>query len=223
MQHNQYRAGVKAIGAYVSGLVTASLVPDVYNFYCTGKFPGTAEETEMADKIEKEFSRDELADYLTNLAEMLRRGKLSSEKSMWTVPERLEGKIQLKEKKGRMELKLHCRWSTLEDYTQQDRAQIIDWHRSMKSVKKRMGTSFKEITRAAAMGEFPDKKSVEDFVATSRIFAESAEPDWQDAMEEYMDHLENFIRAIDEQQREVMLHEIRDLQYRMKACHKEYK
>jgi hypothetical protein len=42
-------------------------------------------------------------------------------------------------------------------------------------------------------------------------------------MEEYMDHLENFIRAIEQQQFEVMLHEIRDLQYRMKACHREFK
>jgi XXXCH domain-containing protein len=93
----------------------------------------------------------------------------------------------------------------------------------MKTVKKRMGSSFKEVTKAAGKGTFPAKKSVEDFVATSRIFAESAEPEWSDAMAEYMDHLENFIRAVEEQQFEVILHEIRDLQYRMKACHKEFK
>ena len=86
-----------------------------------------------------------------------------------------------------------------------------------------MGTSFKEVTKAAGKGVFPEKKSIEDFIATSRVFAESADPEWRDAMDEYMDHLENFIRAFEEQQLEVMLHEIRDLQYRMKACHKEFK
>jgi len=177
----------------------------------------------MADKIEKEFSRNELADYLTTMAEQLRAGKLSPEKGMWTVPEKIGAKIQLKEKKGRIEFKLNCRWSTLDDYSQQDRAQINDWRASMKTVKKRMGSSFKEVTKAAGMGAFPEKRSIEDFVATSRIFAESADPEWSDAMEEYMDHLENFIRAVEEQQLEVMLHEIRDLQYRMKACHKEFK
>ena len=177
----------------------------------------------MADKIEKEFSRNELADYLTTMAEQLRAGKLSSEQGIWTVPEKFGAKIQLKEKKGRIELKLNCRWSTLGDYTQQDRDQINDWHESMKTVKKRMGSSFKEVTKAAEKGAFPEKRSIEDFVATSRIFAESADPEWSDAMDEYMDHLENFIRAVEKQQLEVMLHEIRDLQYSMKACHKEFK
>lgn len=86
-----------------------------------------------------------------------------------------------------------------------------------------MGSSFKEVTKAAEMGAFPEKKSIDDFVATSRIFAESADPEWSDAMDEYLDHLENFILAVEEQQHELMLHEIRDLQYRMKACHKEFK
>jgi XXXCH domain-containing protein len=177
----------------------------------------------MADKMEKEFSRNELADYLTAMAEQLRTGKLSSEKRIWNVPENIGAKIQLKEKKGRMELKLNCRWSTLGDYTREDRDQINNWRESMKTVKKRMGTSFKEVAKAAELGTFPEKKSIEDFVATSRIFAEAADPEWSAAMDEYMDHLENFILAVEEQQIEVMLHEIRDLQYRMKACHKEFK
>ena len=177
----------------------------------------------MTDKIEKEFSRNEFADYLNSMAEQIRAGKLSSERGKWTVPDIFGAKIQLKEKKGRIELKLNCRWSTLGDYTQQDRKQINDWRQSMKTVKKRMGSSFKEVTAAAGKGVFPDKRSIEDFVATSRVFAESADPEWSDAMAEYMDHLENFIRASEEKQLEVMLHEIRDLQYRMKACHKEFK
>ena len=177
----------------------------------------------MADKIEKDFNRDEFAEYLATLAEQLREGKMSSAKGSWTVPEKLGAKIQLKEKKGRIELKINCRWSTLADYNEQDRKQINSWHNSMKAVKKRMGASFKKITRSAAEGKFPDSSSVDDFVETSRIFAESADSEWQDAMDEYMDHLENFVRAFEGGQFEVMLHEIRDLKYRMKACHKEFK
>jgi len=177
----------------------------------------------MNDKIEKEFSREEFAEYLATLAEQLRDGKMSSARGSWTVPEEFGAKIQLKEKKGRIELKINCRWSTLADYTEQDRKKIDNWHDSMKAVKKRMGSSFKEITKSSADGKFPETISVEDFVKTSRIFAESADSEWKDAMDEYMDHLENFVRAIEEQQFELMLHEIRDLQYRMKGCHKEFK
>jgi len=177
----------------------------------------------MADKIEKEFGRLEFAEYLSALADQMRDGRISSGKGDWTIADTIGVKIQLKEKKGRIELKLNCRWSTLADYTERDRQQINDWYSSMKAVKKRMGTSFKEVTKAAEKGVFPDKKSIEDFVATSRVFAESDDSEWSEAMNEYMDHLENFIRAVDEKQLEVMLHEIRDLQYRMKACHKEFK
>lgn len=177
----------------------------------------------MADKIEKELSRNELADYLATMAEQLRSGMLSTEKGMRTVPEKLKAKIQRKEKKGRIELKFQCRWSTLGDYPQHERDRITDWHQSMKTVKKRMGSAFKEIMQVAAKGHFPEKQSLDDFVATSRIFAESAEPEWQDAMTEYMDHLENFIHAVKHQELEGMRHEIRDLQYRMKACHEEFK
>ena len=177
----------------------------------------------MTAKIEKTFSRKDFADYLVELAEQFRNGTVTSDGGLWTVPENFGAKIQLKEKKGRIELKLNCRWSTLADYSQKDREQITDWHASMKTVKKRMGSSFKELTKAAGSGVFPEKKSVDDFVATSRIFAESAEPEWREAMGEYLDHLENFILAVKDQQLEVMRHEIRDLQYRMKACHREFK
>ena len=177
----------------------------------------------MADKIEKLFSRNEFAGYLVTLAGQLREGKIPSAKDVWTVPEEFGAKIQLKEKKGRIELKINCRWSTLADYTEQAREQIANSHNSMEAVKKRMGASFKEIVKLATAGKFPETGAVDDFVGTSRIFAVSADPEWQDAMDEYMDHLENFIRAIEGQQFEVMLHEIRDLQYRMKSCHKEFK
>ncbi len=40
---------------------------------------------------------------------------------------------------------------------------------------------------------------------------------------EFADYLQNFIRAIEKQEFEVMHHEIQDLGYRMKACHKEFK
>lgn len=177
----------------------------------------------MADKMEKEFDRNEFADYLADLAEQIRGGQLASDRGTWTVPENFEAKIRLKEKKGRIALKLNFHWSTLADYSSEDRKQVTQWHRSMKAVKKRMGSSFKEVVRAAGKGEFPAEEALDDFVATSRVFAESVDPEWSLAMDEYMDHLENFIRAVKERQLEQMRHEIRDLQYRMKACHREFK
>lgn len=177
----------------------------------------------MGEKIAREFRRIELAEYLEDLAGHLRAGKIKAARNVWTVPEDIGAKILLKEKKGRIELNISCRWSTLLDYGESEREQIADWHKSMKAVKKRMGTSFKKISKAADAGNFPDERSVSDFVETSKIFAESTDAEWKDAMDEYMDHLENFVRAVEGDQFEVMLHEIRDLQYRMNACHKEFK
>ena len=177
----------------------------------------------MGGKVQKEFSRKELSDYLVKLSEQIRDGKIASGKKVWSVPEAIGAKVELKEKKGRIDLKINCRWSTLPDYAEKDREKIVEWHNSMKKVKKRMGTSFKEITKSAGAGKFPDRRQIADFFETSKVFAESADPEWKDALDEYMDHLDNFMRAIEGRQFEVMIHEIRDLQNRMKACHKEYK
>ena len=40
---------------------------------------------------------------------------------------------------------------------------------------------------------------------------------------EYMDHLENLRRAVENKEREAMLHEIRDLGHRMEECHRAFK
>jgi hypothetical protein len=48
-------------------------------------------EREMADKIEKEFDRNEFADYLADLAEQIQGGRLASDRGAWTVPEGEKG------------------------------------------------------------------------------------------------------------------------------------
>ena len=62
-----------------------------------------------------------------------------------------------------------------------------------------------------------------DFVESSRAFAAMAEPDWANAMQEYLDHLANLEHAVANRQQEVMLHELRDLQNCMSSCHREFK
>ena len=54
----------------------------------------------MKKKIEKEFTRAELADYLQKLAEQLRSGSFESDDRNWSVPDQLTAKIKHKEKKG---------------------------------------------------------------------------------------------------------------------------
>ena len=177
----------------------------------------------MGDKIEKEFSREEFAEYLEKLAQQLRAGRVASAGDEWSVPDSFKAKTHLKEKKGRIELKIRCRWSTLDDYSIKEREEVASWHKSIKTVKKRMGRSFKEIVRSVSAGGFPEDSSMDDFVLTSKIFADAADPEWKNAMDEYMDHLENFVRAVKNQEFEVLQHEIRDLENRMKACHREFK
>jgi hypothetical protein len=60
-------------------------------------------------------------------------------------------------------------------------------------------------------------------MAINRAFAAMAEPDWENAMQEYLDHLANLEHAVEGRQWEVMLHETRDLQNCMSSCHREFK
>ena len=130
---------------------------------------------------------------------------------------------RFKEKKGRLAVKLSWTWSTLKDYDHPARDEVHRWQESMKTVKKRLGADFKNLQRVVRQGDFPDDRTLNDFVASSQAFAAMAEPDWQEAMQEYLDHLANLQHAVAQRQMEVMLHELRDLQNCMASCHREFK
>jgi XXXCH domain-containing protein len=177
----------------------------------------------MGEKADKTLTRTELADYLQNLSEQLRQGALEAHGRHWTVPDNLGVRMEFKEKKGYLVAKLSWSWSTLGDYDRAAREEVSRYQDSMKTVKKRMGASFKMLQQSVRQGAFPDDKILADFVAVSQAFAAMAEPDWQGAMQEYMDHLANLQHAIANRQQEVMLHELRDLQACMSSCHREFK
>ena len=177
----------------------------------------------MKNKIEKAFNRLELADYLEKIAGELRSGTLEADDRQWSIPESIDAKIKHKEKKGRIETKLKWRWSTLSDYDPADRDEVTRWQDTFKTLKKRMATEYKALEKAVAGGSYPDEAILEEFITHSTEMARFADPEWQEAMIEYQDHLENLKRAVENKQLEVVHHEIRDLRARMKACHRDFK
>jgi XXXCH domain-containing protein len=177
----------------------------------------------MGDKAEQTMSRLELADYLTDLGEQLRQGAFSAQGRHWTVPDDLNVRMEFKEKKGHLGAKLSWSWSTLSGYDGAAREEVSRSQDSMKTLKKRLGAGFKALQQAVSQGGFPEPRTLEDFVASSRAFAAMAEPDWETAMQEYLDHLTNLEHAVANRQQEVMLHELRDLQNCMSSCHREFK
>ena len=177
----------------------------------------------MKNKIKKEFNRLELADHLENIARQLRDGTFNVEGGQWSVPETFEAKIKHKEKKGRIETKLKWRWSTLADYEPSAREAVTRWQESFKTVKKRLAKEFKALQSEVQKGNIPNADALAAFVKDSERMADFAEPEWQEAMNEYMDHLENLKRAMDRQQLDDAAHELRDLRTRWKECHRDFK
>jgi XXXCH domain-containing protein len=177
----------------------------------------------MKSKIEKAFKRMELADYLEKIAGEIRSGTLEADGRQWSIPESIDAKIKHREKKGRIETKLKWRWSTLSDYDPADREEVTRWQDTFKALKKRMAAEYKALEKAVAGGSYPDEAILEEFIAHSNEMARFADPEWQEAMIEYQDHLENLKRAVENKQLEVVHHEIRDLRARMKACHRDFK
>ena len=53
----------------------------------------------MKSKIEKEFNRLELAEYLEKIAGELRKGTIETEGRQWSIPETIPARIKHKEKK----------------------------------------------------------------------------------------------------------------------------
>ena len=177
----------------------------------------------MKKKIDKEISPVEMAAYLEQLAAQLKSGKIDVEGSEWSVPEVLAAKIKHKEKKGRFTSKIKIRWSSLADYDAAAKDEVARWEESFKTLKKRMAGQLKSLQKDVDGGRYPEKDTLMDFVRDSLELARTADPEWQDPMTEYLDHLENLQRAMENQQLEVVRHELRDLRNRMKQCHREYK
>jgi XXXCH domain-containing protein len=169
----------------------------------------------VKNKIEKEFDRLELAEHLEKIAAQLRRGTFDVDGRQWTIPQAFAAKIKHKEKKGRIETKLKWRWSTLADYDPSSREAVARWQESFKSIKKRLTKEFKALQGAVRDGNLPTVEALAEFVKDSERMAEFAEPEWRQAMHEYMDHLANLQRAVE--------HELRDLAARWVACHRDFK
>jgi len=69
----------------------------------------------------------------------------------------------------------------------------------------------------------PNAEILAEFVKDSERMADFTEPEWQEAMNEYLDHLANLKRAVENQQLEDVDHELRDLKTRWMACHRDFK
>ena len=177
----------------------------------------------MKNKIEKVISPQELAEQLEQIAAALKRGFVEVGGRQWSVPDKLDAKIKHKEKRGRFSSKIKFRWSSLPDYDATAKEEVVQWEESFKTLKKRMAGELKALQKDIDGERYPDKDTLMDFVRDSLYMARTAEPEWQDSMAEYLDHLENLQRAMENHQLEVVRHELRDIMNRMKQCHRELK
>jgi XXXCH domain-containing protein len=177
----------------------------------------------MARKNDGILTRQNLADRLEEWARGLRTGRLQVEGRTWSVPDKVEAELRLRERKGSLVLKLKCRWETLSEYRPEAREPVVQWQESFKTLKKRMAGQFGGLQRTISKGQFPDPKSLADFVADSQTMAKMGEPEWDEALESYLAHLAALERAVAGGDLEAAKHEIADLHTAMVTCHREFK
>lgn len=177
----------------------------------------------MEINLERELSREELADYLNSLASQLRSGELQ----VAGIIQKLSGKaavtISVKEKKGCLTAKVRVRFPTLEHYDQPGREAIEQGAEKFNLIKKRLKTSFANLKEAAAQGKMPEENLLTDYVNDSLIFAQHADPDWQAEMASYLEHVKNLEQACKVGNLDLFQHEMADLTASMVRCHREYK
>ena len=177
----------------------------------------------MSPKPDDGMTRLDLAARLEDLARGLRAGRMEVEGKSWGVPEKVAAELDLKEKKGCLILKLKCRWATLPEYKPEAREPVARWQESFKTLKKRLAQQFKALQQTLSRGEFPDPKTLENFAEDSRAMANMGEPEWDEAMQSYLDHLANLMRAVAGRDLEAARHEMADLQTAKAVCHREFK
>jgi XXXCH domain-containing protein len=174
------------------------------------------------EKIAGELPRAELAAQLEALARKLRRGKFPWGEQVFQVAERVETKIKLKEKDGRISVKVRFQFPTLAA-REETEAETQRRRETFQEVKKKLGRVFSKLLRAETLVAFPKEGEIQEYLDLSREFAQYADPAWLVEMQEYLDHSENLRLACQNSQFEMFRHELRDLQNRMNACHSSYK
>uniref|UniRef100_A0A7V4LDS8 GAK system XXXCH domain-containing protein n=1 Tax=Desulfobacca acetoxidans TaxID=60893 RepID=A0A7V4LDS8_9BACT len=177
----------------------------------------------MEEKEEKSWPRLNLAQELENLARGLREGSLTAAGGIWTVPPEVAGKLEIREKKGRLVVKAKFSFETLGQYAPAAREPVAGWQEAFKAVKQRLGRRFREMQQAVLKGDFPPRATLEAFSADSQAMARLAEPDWQEAMTAYLAHVEALHRAVKAGDLEALGHEMEDLRTAMVTCHREFK
>jgi XXXCH domain-containing protein len=175
-------------------------------------------------KVARVYGREELVDFLEDFASQLRKGSLPFGAESLEIPEDLEVRLSLKEKKHGVAFKLEWRWAMPEGpKVSESPGEAGPLPSSFKQLKKNLARAFRAVKQAVNDGDAPDEELLADFEGLSRSFAAHAEPEWERAAREYLGHMENLFRSIRDGRKEAAIHEIRDLQTRMVACHREYK
>jgi XXXCH domain-containing protein len=177
----------------------------------------------MEVKFDQELSREELADYLTALGSQFRQGELHIAGVVQKLPTQSTVEIQVKEKKGRLKIKLNVMLSTLEFYDQPKREAVQQVAEKFNVIKKRLGTSFANLKKNAAQGKLPEESLLREFLNDSQAFAQHAEPEWQAEMDIYMSHVKNLEQAFKLNNFEMFQHEMADLKTSMTRCHQDFK
>jgi XXXCH domain-containing protein len=178
----------------------------------------------MGKKITTAHNRDDLANYLENLASHIRRGSVPVGSELIKVPEDLEMKLSIKNRKHSVACRLECRWVVPEGCSRTEFQSEGDQLPSdFKKNKKDLARTFRAVKLTVMQGDPPDERLLAEFERLSRAFAAHAEPEWEPAVRDYLGHMENHFRSIRDGRKEASIHEIQDLQTRMVTCHRDYK
>jgi XXXCH domain-containing protein len=178
----------------------------------------------MGKKTVTVYGRNELADYLEDVAAQLRKGNLPFGSESLEVPDDFEARLSLKEKKHALSCKLEWRWAVPEGRALPGfHAEPGPVPSSFRQVKKDLARAFRAVKLAVNQGDTPDERLLAEFERLSRSFADRAEPEWERAAQEYLGHMENLFRSVRDGRKEAAIHEIQDLQGRMVSCHRDYK
>lgn len=172
---------------------------------------------------QREFSREELADYLSSLAEQIRTGELQVAGLRQKLPAQAGVEIQVKEKKARLVAKLSFAFSTLESYASTQQQALTAQLESFKVIKKRLASSWAALKKAAAAGGLPQGNELTSYLQDSEVFAQHSDPDWQVEMDIYLSHVHNLEQAYRIGNVEMFQHELADIQASLTKCHKEFK
>ncbi|OCC16192.1 hypothetical protein DBT_0009 [Dissulfuribacter thermophilus] len=181
------------------------------------------------------FTREEMAEYLSRLSQMIANGILEFETGPEKIEELVSFVLEVKRKKGSLELELSFKSKIPDEKEGKIEGKLERYANKKKSASKRyrpyrakllkktLAAVWKEFKRSSTNGEIVDSDLMDQLRGLLAQYDEFVEAEWKEQWVACKNAVEKALNAAKTQDNDAIKASVSQVDDLIKACHKAYK